>query len=103
MTAYVVLDVDIQDPDRYQEFMAQAAPALEAAGGRYLVRGGVHRVYEGDWEPRRLVVLDFPSLRDWERFYFGETYQKLKRIRDEASTGRLVAVEGVATVLAPSR
>jgi uncharacterized protein (DUF1330 family) len=46
-------------------------PALEAAGARYLVRGGAHKVYEGDWEPRRIVLLEFPSLEAFEGFYNG--------------------------------
>jgi uncharacterized protein (DUF1330 family) len=95
MTAYVIFDVDITDPVRYQDFMAQVKPALLAAGGQYLARGGAHTVYEGDWEPRRIVLLQFPSVAAWESFYFGSTYQDLKHIRDECSTARLVAVEGV--------
>jgi uncharacterized protein (DUF1330 family) len=95
VSAYVIFDVDISDPSRYQDFMTQVKPALFAAGGRYLARGGEHRVYEGDWEPRRIVVLEFPSVEAWESFYNGPTYQGLKQIRDECSTARLVAVEGV--------
>ena len=48
MTAYVIFDVDIRDPNRYQDFMKQVKPALEEAGARYLARGGSHKVYEGD-------------------------------------------------------
>jgi uncharacterized protein (DUF1330 family) len=68
----------------------------EAAGGRYLARGGEFRVYEGDWQPRRLVVLEFPSLAAWENFYTGPVYQGLKAIRDECSSARLVAMEGLS-------
>lgn len=70
-------------------------PALEAAGGRYLARGGALKVYEGDWVPRRIVLLEFPSLAAWESFYCGETYQGLKAIRDACSSARLVSVEGL--------
>lgn len=75
--------------------MRLVKPALEAAGARYLARGGQHRIYEGDWAPRRLVVLQFPSMGAWESFYFGEEYQKLKALRDECSSARLVCVDGV--------
>ena len=61
MAAYLIFDVEIHDMARYQEFMAGVKPALEAAGARYLARGGAHTVYEGDWEPRRIVLLEFPS------------------------------------------
>ena len=95
MATYVVFDVDIYDPARYQDFMQQVKPALEAAGARYLARGGAHQVWEGDWTPRRIVILEFPSLTAWEGFYNGPVYQGLKTIRDECSSARLVSVEGL--------
>ena len=95
MPAYVVFDVEIRDLARYQDFMSQVKPALEAAGARYLARGGAHNVHEGDWSPRRIVILEFPSLAGWEAFYNGPVYQGLKHIRDECSSARLVSVEGL--------
>jgi uncharacterized protein (DUF1330 family) len=75
--------------------MRLVKPALESAGGKYLARGGTHTVYEGDWEPRRIVVLEFPDVAAFEGFYNGAVYQALKAIRDECSSARLVAVEGL--------
>ena len=95
MSAFVIFDVEIRDAQRYQDFMQQAKPALDAAGARYLARGGAHKVYEGDWSPRRIVLLEFPSVAAWETFYNGAVYQGLKAIRDECSSARLVSVEGV--------
>lgn len=96
MPAYVIFDVEIRDPDRYQDFMKKVKPALDEAGARYLARGGAHKVYEGDWRPRRIVLLEFPSIAAWESFYYGPVYQGVKAIRDECSTARLVSVEGFA-------
>jgi len=96
MAAYVIFDVDIRDANRYQDFMKQVKPALDAAGARYLARGGAHKVYEGDWSPRRIVLLEFPSIAAWESFYYGPVYQGVKSIRDECSTARLVSVEGLS-------
>ncbi len=96
MPAYVIFDVDIRDPDRYQDFMKKVKPALDEAGARYLARGGAHKVYEGDWSPRRIVLLEFPSVAAWEAFYYGPVYQGVKAIRDECSAARLVSVEGFA-------
>ena len=62
--------------------MAGVKPTLEMAGAKYLARGGVHKVYEGDWEPRRIVLLECPSVAAWESFYHGPTYQGLKTVRD---------------------
>lgn len=95
MTAYVIFDVDIRGLQQYQEFMSGVKPALEVAGAKYLVRGGAHKVYEGDWEPRRIVLLEFPSVAAWETFYSGATYQGLKSIRDACSSARLVSVDGL--------
>jgi uncharacterized protein (DUF1330 family) len=96
MSTYVIFDVDIRDMARYQDFMKAVKPALEAAGGRYLARGGAHQVHEGDWSPRRIVLLEFPSSQAWEAFYNGPVYQGLKAVRDECSSARLVSVEGLA-------
>jgi uncharacterized protein (DUF1330 family) len=95
MPAYVILDVDVRDIARYHDYMASVKPVLEAAGGRYLARGGVHTVHEGDWSPRRLVVMEFPSFEAWERFYDSDDFQPLKALRMECSDARLVAVEGL--------
>ncbi len=95
MAALVIFDVEIRDLDRYQGFMNQVKPALAAAGAKYLARGGEHRIYEGDWIPRRIVILEFPSIEAWEGFYNGPVYQGLKIVRDECSSARLVAVQGI--------
>ena len=67
----------------------------DAAGARYLARAGAHKVHEGDWAPRRIVILEFPSIAAWEAFYTGPVYQGLKSIRDACSSARLVSVEGL--------
>jgi uncharacterized protein (DUF1330 family) len=95
MSAYVIFDVEIFDPTRYQDFMRDVGPALAAVGARYLARGGAHAVYEGDWQPRRIVILEFASVAAWEDFYRGPVYQGLKSIRDACSSARLVCVQGV--------
>ncbi len=95
MSAYVIFDVEIRDMTKYQEFVKGVKPAIDAAGARYLARGGAHKVYEGDWTPRRIVVLEFPSISAWETFYNGPTYQSLKAVRDQCSSARLVSVEGL--------
>lgn len=96
MAAYVIFDVEIRDAGRYQEFMNAVKPAIESAGGKYLARGGTIKVYEGDWQPRRIVLFEFPSAEAFESFYHGPVYQGLKPIRDACSSARLVSVEGLA-------
>jgi uncharacterized protein (DUF1330 family) len=91
----VIFDVDIYNATQYQSFMAEVKPALEEAGAQYLVRGGPYAVHEGDWDPRRIVLLKFPSNAAWEAFYHGEVYQGLKAVRDVCSSARLVSVQGL--------
>jgi uncharacterized protein (DUF1330 family) len=98
--AYVIFDVEVRDPARYQDFigqdfMGQVKPALRAVGARYLARGGAHKVHDGGWSPRRIVMLEFPSEAVWEAFYQGPVHQGLEHIRDEFSSARLVSVEGL--------
>jgi uncharacterized protein (DUF1330 family) len=95
VAAYAIFDVDVHDMERYREFMVRVKPAIEAAGGKYLVRAGEHRVYEGDWVPRRLVMFEFESVAAFEGFYNGPVYLDLKPLRDACSSARLVAVEGI--------
>ena len=82
---------------QYEEFMKGVKPAIEEAGGKYLARGGTHKVHEGDWEPRRIVILEFPSVQAFESFYDGPIYRGLKPIRNACSSARLVSVEGMET------
>jgi uncharacterized protein (DUF1330 family) len=95
MAYYVIFDVTIHDLPKYQEYMARIKPVIEAAGGRYLARGGVHTVIEGDWKPTRLVLFEFPSLVAAQSFYVSPEYQSLKALRQEASSANVVGVEGV--------
>ena len=96
MAAYVIFDVEIHDMTQYQEYMRQVKPVIEAAGGRYLVRGGPHKVVEGNWFPRRLVLLEFPSMAIAQDFYLSLEYQALKALRLRSSTAHsAVVVEGI--------
>ena len=70
-------------------------PVSEASGGRYLVRGGAHKVHEGNWNPTRLVVFEFPSEEAMQAFYESPEYRGLKAMRESCSRANLVSVEGV--------
>jgi uncharacterized protein (DUF1330 family) len=94
MAAYVIVETDITDPEQYEQYKAASPAAVQAGGGRFLVRGGELAVLEGDWHPSRLVVLEFEDLaaaRDW---YESEVYQDAKKLRDGAARLRMVAVQG---------
>lgn len=94
MTAYVILDVDVTDPALYEEYKKLSGPALVPFGGRFLVRGGPVEVLEGDWRPSRVVVLEFPSPERAREWWGSELYRGAKAIRQRASRGHMILVEG---------
>jgi uncharacterized protein (DUF1330 family) len=94
MAAYVIVETDVTDPEQYERYKAAAQDAVTAAGGRYLVRGGELAVFEGDWEPVRLVVLEFEDLAAARRWYDSERYLAARRLREGAARFRMVAVQG---------
>lgn len=95
MPAYVIVETIITDPEQYEHYKTAASAAITAAGGRYLVRGGELAVLEGDWEPTRLVVVEFEDLAAAKRWYEAELYQEAKEVRQGAAHMRMVAVQGV--------
>ena len=95
MPAYVIVETDIHDPDQYEHYKAASPAAVAGGGGRFLVRGGELAVLEGDWHPKRLVVLEFEDLDTARRWYASENYQEAKKLRDGAAHLNMVAVEGV--------
>jgi uncharacterized protein (DUF1330 family) len=95
MTAYVIVETDITDAAQYEQYKAASPGAIEAGGGRFLVRGGELAVLEGDWQPSRLVVLEFEDLAAARRWYQSEVYQQAKKLRDGAARLRMVAVQGI--------
>jgi uncharacterized protein (DUF1330 family) len=95
MPAYVIVETDVHDPEQYQHYKTAAAASVAGAGGRYVARGGEHAVFEGDWEPKRLVLLEFDDLDAARRWYDSDEYGEAKRLREGAATFRMVAVQGV--------
>jgi uncharacterized protein (DUF1330 family) len=95
MPAYVIVEVDVTDPERYERYKAATPAAIAAGGGRFLVRGGELTVLEGDWQPSRLVVVEFEDLAAAERWYESEAYQAAKKLREGGARMRMVAVQGV--------
>ncbi|HEX8599931.1 MAG TPA: DUF1330 domain-containing protein [Chloroflexia bacterium] len=95
MAAYVIVEVDVTEPEGYEEYKAPAAATVIASGGRYLVRGGTTEVLEGDWQPRRIVVLQFDSMEQAKAWYNSEDYDPLKAVRQRTTNSRMILVEGV--------
>ena len=62
MSAYLVVDIEVYDRERYETYKRMAPPSIALYGGRYLTRGGETGVLEGDWTPKRFVILEFPTM-----------------------------------------
>ncbi len=93
---YVVVQMNISDPDRYKQYMAAAPATIAAMGGEYLVRGGKHEKLEGDWMPHRVAVVKFPSYAAAKTWYDGEQYRAARELRLGATEYfNAILVEGV--------
>jgi uncharacterized protein (DUF1330 family) len=95
MAAYGIANVRITDPDRYPQYSARVSQTVERYGGRYLARGGKAEVLEGDWEPHRLVILEFGSMGRFGEWYDSPEYAPLKQLRGEVAVTEFVVVEGL--------
>jgi uncharacterized protein (DUF1330 family) len=95
MPAYVIVETEITDPEQYEQYKAASPAAVASGGGRFVVRGGELAVFEGDWQPTRLVVLEFPDLEAAKRWYDSPEYQEAKALRHGAANLKMVAVQGL--------
>jgi uncharacterized protein (DUF1330 family) len=94
MPAYVIVETELHDAEQYERYKAAAPASIEKYGGRYLARGGALEVLEGDWQPPRVVILEFDDLETAKRWYRSPEYQEAKQLREDAATMRMVAAEG---------
>ncbi|PKB78597.1 MAG: D-fructose-6-phosphate amidotransferase [SAR202 cluster bacterium Io17-Chloro-G9] len=94
MAAYVLVDIEVTDQGTYDDYRRQVPPLVEKYGGKYLVRGGELEQLEGDWMPKRLVVIEFPSSDKAKEFYDSEEYRPLKELRMKATNSKMVLAEG---------
>jgi uncharacterized protein (DUF1330 family) len=93
--AYVIATVEVKDPVRYEDYKTLVPPSIAAFGGRFVARGGKTDVLEGDWNPNRLVIVEFPNAERARQWYDSPEYAAAKALRQATSTGSLVLIEGV--------
>jgi uncharacterized protein (DUF1330 family) len=94
MAAYVIGEIEITDPAAYEEYRKQVPATVTKYGGRFAVRGGKVEPLEGGWTPKRIVVLEFPSMEKAQAWYRSAEYAPLIKLRQRASRGKLILVEG---------
>jgi len=95
MAAYVIVEIEVVDPVGYEEYKKLAGATVLKHGGKYIVRGGATEVLEGNWKPKRIVVLEFESMqraKDW--LNCGE-YAEPRKMRHRTATTNMILVDGV--------
>jgi Uncharacterized conserved protein len=94
MAAYILVDLTINDPQTYERYKLLAPASIAAYHGKYLVRGGRTEVLEGDWEPSRLVILEFPGVEQAKAWWDSEEYAAAKALRQSCAATEMLLVEG---------
>jgi uncharacterized protein (DUF1330 family) len=92
---YLIANIKVTDAERYQEYRRQTPPVIEQYGGRFLVRAGKVRDFENAFGFERLVVIEFPSVEEAQRFYSSPEYKPLLKLREETAESQVAVVEGV--------
>ncbi len=95
MPAYVIAHIDVQDPVRYEDYKKMSPISIQKFGGRFIARGGQAEVLEGTWQPKRLVLLEFPSVEVAKRWWASEDYRPAKELRQATSVGDMIVLEGM--------
>lgn len=94
MAAYIVVQVDVKDPERYADYRAMVPPTLAKYGGRFIVRGGKTETLEGTWSPKRFVVVEFPTLEQAKAWWASPEYAEAKALRQATSETQMIVAEG---------
>jgi uncharacterized protein (DUF1330 family) len=94
MAGYIIVEVDITDAKAYESYKPLAGASVARHGGKFIVRGGQTETLEGGWAPKRLVVLEFPTVEKAREFYRSEDYAPALKMRLAASKSRAIIVEG---------
>ena len=95
MAAYVIVQVDVNDPVRYEDYKKMVPPSIEKFGGRFLVRGGKTHTLEGDWSPKRFVMVEFPNVDQAKAWWASPEYAEAKALRQATSNSMLIVAEGI--------
>jgi uncharacterized protein (DUF1330 family) len=94
MAAYFIVEVDVKDPAVYDRYRPIALDTITKHGGRFVVRGGKCETMEGGWAPKRIVVVEFPTIEQAKAWYHSPEYAEGIRLRQQAAASRMILVEG---------
>ena len=94
MPAYVIVEIEVTDPVRYEDYKRQAAATVHKYGGKYIVRGGTTEVLEGNWKPKRIVILQFDSIERAKAWLNSEEYREPRKLRHATAKTNMLVIEG---------
>lgn len=95
MPAYVVTVIEVTDAEGFARYRELVAGTIDPFGGRYIARGGVRAVLEGDWNPERVVIAEFPSVEQARAWWHSPAYAAAKAQRQQAAHTEMIIVEGI--------
>jgi uncharacterized protein (DUF1330 family) len=98
MPAYYIAEHIITDPAKFEEYRVKVGPMIARHGGRYLTKGGSHRLPEGGhWKPERVVIIEFPDMKRLHAWYSSVDYQPLLALRKQSTSDldMVITLEGV--------
>lgn len=95
MPAYIIVEVDIHNVNEYEEYKKLTPASLVAYQGKFIVRGGEAETLEGNWQPKRIVLLEFPTKELAEAWWASEEYAPAKALRQRTATTKMILVQGV--------
>ena len=95
MSALIIVEVEVLDKARYETYKEMVPPSLAAYGGKFLVRGGQVETLEGEWSPKRLVVVEFPSMSQAKAWWESEEYSEAKALRQATAHTKMILAEGI--------
>jgi uncharacterized protein (DUF1330 family) len=94
VSAYVIVEIEVTDPVGYEEYKQQAAATVHKYGGKYIVRGGKTEVLEGGWKPKRIVVLEFPTIERAKEWLNCPEYAEPRNLRRKTAKTNMLVIEG---------
>ena len=94
MTAYVIFDIKVNNPDGYEDYKILAPSAISKYGGKYIARGGEKEVLEGDWNPERVVILEFENINNAKKWIDSPEYKVARKLRHKYASSNIIVVQG---------
>lgn len=95
MAGYIIADIEITDSEGYQRYAQQTQATIDTYGGKFMVRGGQPETIEGNWQAKRIIIIEFPSVEQAKVWYNSPEYAAIAGIRQHSAVSRIILVEGV--------